>query len=223
MKKIGLLLAALGLSLSLLQGATSAQAASQVTQSAQIVESATAVTAVLPPDVGGWKFWSYSVCVDGSAINGAYYRVAQLAQQWNLRAPIMQLDYSDDCAADGYPPSRRMVVGSYNNPSDATCWRNTNNQTSTVNGMKRWTNGPAIYINFGQPSCIQGQARRDHVVSAVIGWVLGLNFLNSTGYNSRVMNMTAFSWDNVGTPDTHSGDTLNDIYGYAYCDPGTLC
>lgn len=194
-----------------------AQAASTETASAQVV---------IPPDVQNplKKFWTPNVCIDGSAINGAYYRVGYLAQQWNLRAPLMGLDYSDDCAADGYSPSERMVVGTFNNPADNHCWLLTNQQTAYLNGAYRWTNGPGIYINIGIPSCVSSQTRRDHAVSFAIGFVLGLNQLNSTGYNSRVMNQTAFSWDNVPLPDQNSGNTLGAIYAYAYCDPfGTTC
>lgn len=177
----------------------------------------------IPPDANGYKFWSPSVCVDGSAINGTYYRVGYLAQQWNLRAPILALDYEDDCAAAGYPPSRRMVIGTFNNPA-SDCLALTNGQVDTVNGYHRWTNGPGMYINIGVASCVSSQTRRDHIVSQAIGYLLGLQVLGSSGYNSRVMNNTTYSWDNVGLPDQNSGNTVEAIYGYAYCQPfGTVC
>lgn len=197
-------------------GVAPAQAAGQTSQSA---------TVAIPPDANGYKFWSPSICVDGSGINGAYYRVAYIAQQWNIRAQgALSLDYSDDCVADGYPPSRRMVIGSYSNASDASCVTTTNVETEGYHGFMRWTNGPGSYINFAKPSCISSQTRRDHVVSEAIGILLGLRGLNSTGYNSRVMNGTNWSWDNVPLPDVNSGDTVFNIYSNVYCLPeGTTC
>lgn len=174
----------------------------------------------LPPDVSGTKFWSYQMCVDGSAINGAYYRVAYIAQQWNIKtAGNIELTYKDDCAAAGYPPSRRFVLGSINNPSAPNCYSITNTHQVLYNGMYRWTDGPGFYLNFGHPSCISSQTRRDHLVSMAIGQALGLSVLNSTGYNSRVMNSTAWSWDNVPLPDSNSAFTLGQIYNGSYCDP----
>jgi len=176
-----------------------------------------------PADTSHYKFWSKSICVDGSAINGPYYRVAYIAQQWNLKAPGLALDYEDDCAAAGYPPSRRMVIGIYDNPSDYNCLRLTNGGADFYNGAYRWTDGPGHYINVGQPTCIQDQTHRDHIVSEAIGVLLGLRVLNSAGYNSRVMNNTEFSWLNVPLPDSYSGARLVDIYNGLYCTTGSSC
>lgn len=189
-----------------------------------LVAATPASAAPLPPDANGYKFWSPSICVDGSAINGAYYRVGYIAQQWNLKTSTLSLDYADDCAAAGYPPSRRMVIGTYNNPNDNACLLQTNTQATYLNGMWRWTNGPGSYINIGQSACVSSQTRRDHYVSMAIGQLLGLQVLNSSGYNSRVMNSTQWSVDNVPLPDQNSANTLDAIYSYAYCQPfGTTC
>lgn len=182
----------------------------------------------IPADANGYKFWSPSICVDGSAINGSYYQVAYLAQQWNLRvnnANLLALDYSNDCAADGYPPSRRMVINIYHGgETNSNCSAKVNQEYTTVNGYKRWTNGPGIYINQDNPGCIGNQGRRDKMVSASIGYLLGLSYLNSSGYNSRVMNFTDYSWTYATIPDQNSGNTLAAIYAYAYCQPfGTVC
>lgn len=171
-----------------------------------------------PYTINDRRFWSGSICVDGSAINGSLYRVAYQAQQWNLRVnntSVLALDYEDDCAAAGYPPSRRMVVGMYNSSDpDAPCTVLTNDRTDFYDGMYRWTDGPGIYI-LNSSLCAGSQARRDHIVAASIGIVLGLTVLNSSGYNSRIMNMTTWSWDNVTVPDTASGQLVYSIYtGY---------
>lgn len=173
----------------------------------------------LPAELSGTRFWSGSICVDGSAIDGQYYRVGYMAQQWNLRVnntSVLALDYEDDCAAAGYPPSRRFVMGIYNNPSDPDCVTMTNVQATFYNSMWRWTNGPGIYINVGQSTCVSGQQRRDHIVAASIGKVLGFDFLNSSGYNSRVMNMTVYSWDNIAVPSTAEGALAYNLYTGLY-------
>lgn len=173
----------------------------------------------LPPDVTNRKFWSPLICIDGSSINGDYYQVAVIAQKWNIASDsTVKFDYSTDCAADGYPPSRRMVVGLYNGTAADGCLLVTNNQTAFYNGAYRWTNGPGFYINK-QNACIGTQTRRNHVVSLVTGYALGLAALNSAGYNSRVMNQTAWSYDNVPYPDSKSGALAYQIYTGAYCDP----
>lgn len=176
-----------------------------------------------PPEVRGTKFWSTSICVDGSGINGAYYRVAYEAQLWNNATTSIALDYSDDCAADGYPPSRRMVIGGYNNPNDPYCTAYANTESVYYGGMRRWTNGPAIYLNLAQTSCFNSQAKRDHLVGQSIGHILGLTILNSSGYNSRIMNNTAWSMENIVAPDIYSAQLIDNIYYDVYCDAGVDC
>jgi hypothetical protein len=61
------------------------------------------------------------------------------------------------------------------------------------------------------------------MVSGSIGYLLGLGWLQSDNYNSRVMNGTEWSRENVGTPDVYSGAMLTDIYNGVYCDSGTAC
>ena len=196
-----------------------------VTAPAQAAPAAvqTASTLPLPPDANGEMFWNYQICVEpGSGIPDSIsqqtnYRLAYIAQQWNIRAQgALALDYSTDCAADGYPPSRRMVVGLFSNSSISACNYLKNGQTDYYEGMYRWTNGPGVYINTAFSQCVGSQTHRDHIVSASIGYLLGLQNLSSSGYNSRVMNNTAWSWDNVPLPDTNSGATLVNIYSCLY-------
>ena len=172
-------------------------------------------------DMSGNRFWSGQICVDGSAINGAYYRVGYQAQQWNTKVnangSALWLDYEDDCAAAGYPPNRLFVIGSFNKPDVAGCILATNQNVDFHNNMFRWTNSPGWYINFAHSGCVGSQARRDHIVAATIGNALGLKFLNSSGYNSRVQNMTVWSWDNVTVPDNVSAyrvwEIMIGVYG----------
>jgi hypothetical protein len=174
----------------------------------------------IPFDVRDTRFWSGKLCIDGSGINGAYYRVAYLAQQWNLRVGntnILALNYEADCAAAGYPPSRRMVIGQYNNPDDSSCEIWTNDQYFDIhNGMRRWTNGPAIYLNLSNLTCYGSQTRRDHYVSMAIGNLLGLKEIHADIYQTRVMSGTWWAANNVPVPDATSGQRLKELYQGKY-------
>ena len=199
----------------LLTGAVVSAAPASAAPTVAVV-STTAEYEPHPATINGYRFWSPSICIDGSAINGPYYRVAYIAQQWNLKTSGLALDYSDDCVADGYPPSRRMVIGMFSsNDPDQGCTLGTNLGVDFYNGMYRWTDGPGVYLK-NDPLCNGSQTRRDHLVSAAIGSTLGLKILNSSGYNSRVVNMTLWSWDNVPLPDVNSGVLLADINAGVY-------
>jgi hypothetical protein len=169
-----------------------------------------------PTEVNGCKFYTKAVCVDGSAINGTYYRVAAIAQQWNIQGNV-ELTYQDDCVAAGYTPSRRMVVNTSHGGSAGSCLTWTNTQASVSQGMARWTNGPGAYVNVDNPSCVSGQTRRDHAVSMAIGWLLGASTLNSSGWASRVMYSGNFSL--IGTPTAADGGNVYQIYVGSYCTP----
>lgn len=171
----------------------------------------------LPSTANGYRFWTgTTLCVDGSAINGSYYQVAYLAQQWNLATSYIALDYSDDCVADGYPPSRRMVVGTYYNATNKACLYLTNGYVDTVGQFNRWTSGPGVYINTAYTDCVGSQARRDHFVTQAIGYLLGADNFLSAGYNSRVMNNTDWSITNVTRPDQYTSALLTNIYAGLY-------
>jgi len=116
-----------------------------------------------------------------------------------------------------------MVVGLFSNATYNDCILSTNTQADYLNGMYRWTNGPGQYVN-NRTGCTDNQDKRNKLLSVAIGERLGLKDLNSSGYDSRVMNFTAWSWANATTPDQNSGNTVEAIYGYTYCQPfGTVC
>ena len=75
---------------------------------------------------------------------------------------------------------------------------------------------PAVYINIGQLRCVSSQARRDHQVASAIGGLLGLQGFDSPAWNSRVMNETDFSLDNVPLPDVYSSQRVREIYSGMY-------
>lgn len=197
-----------------------------------LVSTAPASAYIYDPAISGWKFWSASpslspsgICVDGSAINGPYYQVAYKAQQWNvvIGNDVVALNYRTDCVAAGYPPSRRMVIGTYSNSTDGLCRLVTNTAAAEYNGFNRWTAGPGSYINTANANCIGTQARRDHQVAAAIGELLGLSVHNSSGWNSRVMNETTYSRENITSPTVVEGQKLREVYLGVFCDSGTNC
>jgi hypothetical protein len=214
------LLATLVAAVSLLAGGIAVTAPVAQAQETSVQNSSPTCNPVssLPVGVSGCKFWtsgsSNLTCIDGSAINGAYYRVAAIAQAWNtaVGSPgVFGLDYSDDCAADGYPPSRRFVIGGYYGAAgDDHCFLQT--LTDRVPGTSNfdwWTNGaPSGYVNFNN-DCLNSQAKRDHVISAVIGASMGLEYVS--GPSTRVMNITG----PTTMPDSASALFLYRIYlGY---------
>lgn len=146
----------------------------------------------LPTEVNGCKFWSGnpSICVDGSAINGQYYPVASIAQMWNNQVATptaFSLDYSDDCVADLYTPSKRMVISGHHGGSSGPCLVFTSTTRTQYQNFQRWTNGPGASINFDRADCAGSQFRRNHHVSAAIGYLIGLEVLASSGWSGRVM------------------------------------
>lgn len=195
--------------------------AQATTESVAVSQSAQAQ----PADINGYKFWSPSICIDASDINGQYYPISTLAQRWNIVSQgALALDYSNDCAADGYPPSRRMVVNTFSNASNPNCIVFTNTEFTGYHGFSRWTNGPGAYFNTAKSCMTSGQTIRNHWLSEGIGFLLGLQSLDSDSYNSRVMNNTSYSQVNVPQADYNSGDTMFNIYSGVYCLPaGSGC
>jgi hypothetical protein len=174
----------------------------------------------IPFDASGNRFWSGNLCIDGSGINNSYYPVPYLAQQWNLRVGdknILALQYEDDCVAKGYPPSRRMVIGKYNNPDDSRCeiWAN-EAYFDLHNGMRRWTNSPGIYFNVSNVDCLGSQVKREHEISQAIGELLGLSVLHADLYQNRVMSETYVARTSVRVADAASAKTVKEIYQGKY-------
>lgn len=181
------------------------------------------------PAINGAKFYTGTggspagICVGpGQGITSAY-RVAYIAQKWNnvIGTDVVALNYEANCAAAGYPPSRRMVIGTYS--GSGSCAVMTNDDYVEHNGFAWWTNGPGEYIQSTFLTCSGSQARRDHQVSLAIGWLLGLEIHNSSAWNSRVMNETQWSRDNVPFPTATEGQKVREIYLGVFCDVGTDC
>ena len=71
-----------------------------------------------------------------------------------------------------------------------------------------YTNNPVLWMNYRcLPGYPRGSIQARHVVSAGIGNIMGMGVLNSSGYNSRVMNMTAWSQLNVPIATTYDGSS----------------
>lgn len=187
-----------------------------------VVSTAPASAYIDDPMINGRKFASTILCV-GSTLLQSTYRVGYVAQTVNNATEELALTYSTDCAAAGYPASRRMVVGTFQNVDYPYCTLFTNQQSATYNGFQRWTNGPGMYLNTAHPGCIGTQTRRDHWISQMVIWHLGLTTLDSAGWNSHVMNQTTYSRDNVGILHYTEGVKLDEIYRGVFCDSGTVC
>lgn len=170
-----------------------------------------------PSDINGNMFWTGNVCIQ-SPLNATTYPVAAMAQQINLRVAntnVVAINFRADCEAAGYPPSRSMTIST--TTLSGTCTQGLNLQKSLYNGMYRWTSHPVMFINSAPSAhCVETQTRRNHIISASIAYFMGLKFLNSSGWNSRVMNMTPYSWDNVPVITQPEGDRLWSIYTRAY-------
>lgn len=184
------------------------------------VPMAPATSAVVEPgpDVSRNTFVNQVVCV-GSTLDPAYYPVAAIAQQWNAAtnpdygSPVLSLDFSTNCAGDGYTPSHRMTIGIFSNSSYNGCLYFTNTATVPASGdsyMNWWTQGPGIYINIGISGCVSTAFRRSHQVAAAIGWGLGLNVMTSSGYASRVM--CTCSLDTLRAPTSYDGNKTFQIF-----------
>lgn len=173
------------------------------------------------PYINGRKFWSPSVCI-GSTLLQSYYRVGYVAQSINNGTNTLSLDYSTDCAADGYPPSRRLVVGTFQNADYPYCTLFTNQQHDVYNGFWRWTNGPGLYLNTAFTKCIGSQVRRDHWISQMIAWHLGLNTIDNNE-TWRVMNTSDSSASTVPLPVQQEMVKLDQIYMGNFCNSGTVC
>lgn len=164
-----------------------------------------------PADISGTRFYTYSICVDASAFNATEWPVAAIAQKWNVGSDyVLRLQYKNDCAAAGYPPSRRFTIGAL--VSTTSCYDALYaDKTLGTGGMYLWTN-LHLRINVASSSCSGTQARRNHAISATIGAALGMRALNSAGWNSRVMNNTAYSWTYVQYPSAMEGERVSELY-----------
>lgn len=234
-------LATLGLTVATVAPATAHTETSTVTTAAAAAETATkvntvetstvatvataptAVRYVDDPMINGRKFATSSICV-GSTANQTTYPTGAAAQQWNVQSGSggVLLDASTSCTTDGYGPSARMVVGTFNNPAEG-CLYFTNLQTSTLNGYERWTNGPGVYLNTADSFCVGTLARRQHWLSEGEGYLLGLINFGSAGWNSHVMNETTYSVDNIHWATGGEGDKVWAIYNGLFCDVGSVC
>jgi hypothetical protein len=175
------------------------------------------------PDVSRNKFINGAICI-GSALDPAYYPVGAVAQQWNVATdpgygiPDIALDFSTNCAADGYTPSHRAAIATFSNPDYNGCLYFSNvTTTPSTDGdsyMNWWTGGPTVWINRGISGCVSTAFRRSHQIAAAIGWVLGLNVMTSSGYASRVM--CTCSLDTLRAPSFYDASKANQIYSGSF-------
>lgn len=186
-----------------------------------LVSTAPASAYIDDPYINGRKFATTHVCI-GTTLLASYYRVGYVAQTINNGTNTLALDVSSNCAGDGYGPSARMVVGTFQNASYPYCTLFTNQQYAVYNGFWRWTNGPGLYLNTALSSCVGSQVRRDHWISQMIGFHLGLSSQDNSE-TWRVMNTSDSSASTVPLPVQQEMIKLDQIYMGNFCDSGSTC
>jgi hypothetical protein len=187
-----------------------------------VVATSPASAYIDDPYINGRKFWTTSICI-GTTLLPSYYRVGYVAQSINNNTIMPSLQVSTNCQAAGYGPSARMVVGTFQNASYPYCTLFTNQQHDVYNGYWRWTNGPGLYLNTGLPGCVSTQVQRDHWISQMIAWHLGLNTLDAGASQDRVMDIGAYSRDHVPLPIGAEYSKIDAVYLGLFCDSGTTC
>lgn len=171
------------------------------------------------PFLNGYTFANGSVCM---AIGDSGIDAPAMAQQWNLRDAAygtggIALTASNNCVSAGFPANRRFTIDTYVG-STSRCIILTDKYSNAfdpagdatpVDGNWQYDDNPIIWANR---NCYSTYAAMHHYVSAAIGQVMGLAQLNSATYNSRVVNMTAWSIRNVPTADQYSAGILHRFY-----------
>lgn len=170
-----------------------------------------------------WRFWTGDICM---AIGDTSLNAGAIASKWNaVSHGVVNIRSANNCVTAGYPPSRRFTIDTINRPYDACAFATDINGSMLVPGTgnsndnpnnpqleELYSNNPRAWVNTNS-KCVDDHTNvRIHYVSAAIGVVLGLARTNSSGYNSRVMNMTDYSTHNVPYPDANSGALLNFVY-----------
>ena len=162
------------------------------------------------------KFWTHRVCM---AVGDTTIEAPYLAQQINIKGG-MQIQAANNCVSLGYTPSRRFTIDLYYD-SSGPCWTVLGPNggivqvDSPTNGAGPWwnyVNNPVLWVNERCLPGHPGSTQARHNVSAAIVNLLGVGVTNSSGWNSRIHNMTAWSQLNVPVADSNTGDLLESIY-----------
>lgn len=142
-----------------------------------------------------------------------------LAQQWNNQTTgYLSITASANCVTAGFPPSRRFTIEAYNGATSRCHILTDKNgdafahgaDSTAIGGYWNYNDNPIIWNNR---NCWGTLAAMYHWVSASIGSILGLEQLNSAGNNSRVVNHTSWSIQNVPYADANSAAVLDRLYG----------
>lgn len=168
------------------------------------------------PYLNGRRFVQPFICM---SIGDTGLNAPTLAQAWNNQTTgYLAITASNNCVTAGYPPSRRFTIEAYNG-STSRCtiltdkngdeWNPAGDGTA-IDGFWVYNDNPIMWINR---NCWTSSASQRHWTSAGIGSILGLEYLNSSGNNSRVVNHTAWSRENVQYADQYSAAVLDRLYG----------
>lgn len=188
---------------------------------AVLVAGTLPASAVQQP-VTWWRFWSPEICMK---IGDTSLNAGSIAAEWNQRSGgVLKIVSANNCVTAGYPPSRRFTISTISNANMPCAYvanidgyqllpnRDGNNMGGANEGTYLYSNNPRAYVNYHSHCSGVYPAYVQHMTSAAVGGILGLAQTNSSGYNSRVMNMTTYSIENVYRPDKNSGALLNRMY-----------
>lgn len=173
-----------------------------------------------PNVYGNTRFWTGNICM---AIGDASIEAAYNAQVWNNATQNVSITAKNNCASAGYPPSRRFTIDTFYDRSRGCTEESGVNGLGTnyswdgpVNGWLRYTNNPIVWVNRVCSGHAIGSVQLRHYVSQAIGLALGLRVHDSDGWNSRVMNQTLWSSENVSGPNAAEAKIVSDVYGGIY-------
>lgn len=173
-----------------------------------------------PSDMSGVMFTSRRICVEG--LNSpTVFPLAEAAQQFNLRSSgVLLLNYRENCAAAGYSSTQwfRVTAVSGSNGTSNCVTSSSRNHVTYWNGMNHWDRPPIFYTwpdNRGG-ACSDSVNSSAHLYSMAVGLGLGLRTVCGDAWNSRVMNCTDWSFDNVPWATATEGNRIAEIYQNVY-------
>lgn len=184
-----------------------------------------------PLPVTHWRFYTGDICM---AIGDTNLNAGYIAGKWSAVSGYkVNIRAANNCVSLGYPPSRRFTLDTINDPNHWCAFvtningyqllpnRDGNDNPNNADTEYLYSNNPRAWVNVN-PNCQYWPDFRAHFASQAVGLLLGLSVTGSAGYNSRVMNNTLYSIENIEWPDNPSGALLGQMYG-GLCNSSPDC
>jgi hypothetical protein len=187
-----------------------------------VMVAGTLPAAAAPLPVTHWRHYTGDICM---AIGDVNLNSGYIAGKWSAVSGYkVNIRSANNCVTLGYPPSRRFTLDTISRQYEACAFvtnidgtmlipnRDGNlNPNNPSSGEYLYSNNPRAWVNT-HSSCAYWPDFRAHFASQAVGLLLGLDKTNSSGYDSRVMNNTQYSINNIEWPDNPSGSLLNFLY-----------